>query len=194
MKGLGSKPEENKSKREEAVRCVVSTSCPLDCWDACSILATVEDGEVRSLKGNPANPVTGKGLCTKGLAHMARRNHPERLRTPLVRASDGVGFREATWEEALDLVAEKMEAIRHEGPTTAVLHCTHAGSVGLLKKLESGFFSAYGGVQAGGCGTIGRKAFLSFDTSSSGVAAFTAFSGSAGRGGAAGGLSWTGGG
>ncbi|SCZ79664.1 molybdopterin-dependent oxidoreductase [Acidaminobacter hydrogenoformans] len=132
--------------RNETAERTVSTACPLDCWDACSILATVEKGELISLKGNPVNSVTGKGLCSKGLAHMARRDHPERLRRPLVRRTDGQGFKEVTWEEALDLVAEKLEVIRREGPTTAVLHCTHAGSVGILKKLESRFFSAYGGV------------------------------------------------
>lgn len=133
-------------KKKENEKQVISTACPLDCWDACSILATVEGGVIKSLAGNPANPVTGKALCAKGLAHMARRTHPERLRRPLVRNASGEGFREVSWDEALALVADRLDQIRREGPTTAVLHCAHAGSVGLLKKLESRFFSAYGGV------------------------------------------------
>jgi anaerobic selenocysteine-containing dehydrogenase len=133
-------------KKTENEKQVISTACPLDCWDACSILAEVEDGVIKSLSGNPANPVTGKALCSKGLAHMARRTHPERLRRPLVRDASSEGFREVSWDEALDLVANKLDHIRREGPTTAVMHCAHAGSVGLLKKLEARFFSAYGGV------------------------------------------------
>ncbi|MDK9710698.1 molybdopterin-containing oxidoreductase family protein [Acidaminobacter sp.] len=133
-------------KKTENEKQVISTACPLDCWDACSILAAVEDGVIKSLAGNPANPVTGKALCSKGLAHMARQAHPERLRRPLVRDAAGEGFREVTWDEALDLVAKRLDQIRREGPATAVLHCAHAGSVGLLKKLEARFFSAYGGV------------------------------------------------
>jgi len=133
-------------KKAESDKQVISTACPLDCWDACSILATVEGGLVKSLAGNPANLVTGKALCAKGLAHRTRQVHQSRLRRPLVKNSSGEGFREVDWEEALTLVADKLAKIRLEGPTTAVLHCAHAGSVGLLKKLEARFFSAYGGV------------------------------------------------
>lgn len=133
-------------KKTDKEKQLISTACPLDCWDACSILASVEDGMIKSLAGNPANPVTGKGLCSKGLAHLARRTHPERLRRPLVRDASGDGFRAVSWDEALDLAAKRLDQIRREGPTTAVLHCAHAGSVGLLKKLEARFFSAYGGV------------------------------------------------
>lgn len=42
---------------------------------------------------------------------------PERLKTPLVRSPDGAGFREASWDEALDLVAGRFEHFKREyGP------------------------------------------------------------------------------
>ncbi|MEE9274280.1 MAG: hypothetical protein V3V62_03105, partial [bacterium] len=33
------------------------TICPLDCPDACSLLLTVEEGRVKSLRGDPHHPV-----------------------------------------------------------------------------------------------------------------------------------------
>jgi len=122
----------------------ISTACTLDCWDSCSIKALVEDGQVKKLVGNPNNPVTGRFLCEKGYKHIKMRKGKERLLKPLIREA-GV-LREATWQEALDLVAEKMKHLRKDYPTTALLYISEFGNSGVLKKADLRFFNAYGGV------------------------------------------------
>ena len=58
----------------------------------------------------PGNPLTQGYICHKVKHHARRVYAPERIRTPLVRAGPkGEGrFREASWDEALDLVAERV--------------------------------------------------------------------------------------
>lgn len=122
----------------------VNTACTLDCWDSCSITASVKDNRVVSIAGNSANHVTGSFVCPKGRKHIDMLYHPKRLKTPLVKKSGR--WLPVGWDEVLDLVAEKLELLRSSYPTTALLHCRHGGSTGLLKSIEGRFFNAYGGV------------------------------------------------
>src|SRR5262245_22764535 len=46
-----------------SMREIKRTTCNRDCPDACAILATVEDGRITSLKGDPAHPITQGFLC-----------------------------------------------------------------------------------------------------------------------------------
>ena len=41
----------------------VSTACPLDCPDSCSLAVSLSDGRVVALDGGDANPVTGGFIC-----------------------------------------------------------------------------------------------------------------------------------
>lgn len=125
-------------------RSYVKTACTLDCWDSCSIIAQVEDGEILKLKGDARNPVTGEFLCEKGYNHLKMRKHPERLIKPLIK-EEGV-FKEASWDEALNLVAEKLDKLRKENPTTGLLYISEFGNSGVLKKADQRFFNAFGGV------------------------------------------------
>lgn len=122
----------------------IKTACTLDCWDACAIIATVRDNRILSLSGNPENHITGRTLCRKGKKHMDMLYHPDRLKRPLKRTDSG--WKPVSWEDALDCIAEKMEDLRAEYPTTALMHCYDAGNSGVLKSIDRRFFNAYGGV------------------------------------------------
>ena len=80
-----------------------------DCPDTCSWTATVEDGTVTGVRGNKDHPFTAGHLCIKVNHYEERVYHPDRLLTPLVRTgAKGAGsFREASWDEALGLVARR---------------------------------------------------------------------------------------
>ena len=67
-----------------------------------------------------AFPVNEGSLCRKGWSATALLDHPDRLRTPLVR--EGGRLREAGWDEALDRVAQGIRAIqdRHGRDAVAV--------------------------------------------------------------------------
>jgi predicted molibdopterin-dependent oxidoreductase YjgC len=59
-------------------------------------------------------------LCIKGWAAHEHVTSQDRLTQPLVK--DGDGFKEVTWDEALDLVASRLMAIRDQyGPDSLAL-------------------------------------------------------------------------
>ncbi|MBL8767282.1 MAG: molybdopterin-dependent oxidoreductase, partial [Planctomycetes bacterium] len=107
----------------------VRTSCTRDCPDACGLIATVEDGRVVRLSGDPEHPVTRGFLCYRvGTHYLDRQYSPERLTTPLVR--DGASFRPISWDDALELVASTLARIRDESSAAAILHTQGGGSLG----------------------------------------------------------------
>ena len=113
---------------------VLTTACPLDCPDTCSLSVTVEDGGLVGVGAAPGNPVTAGWICHKVKHHARRVYAPERLTTPLVRTGrKGEGaFRPASWDEALDLVAERISgAVATHGPA-AVLPYVYNSSAGAL--------------------------------------------------------------
>lgn len=120
------------------------TVCNRDCPDACGLIATVEDGKLVALGGDPAHPVTKGFLCTRTSRFPEMQNGPLRLTTPLLRR-DGV-LAPATWEEALGFVADRLLAIRKESGPAAILHYRSGGSLGLLKSVVDLFFELLGPV------------------------------------------------
>ncbi|HUG87055.1 MAG TPA: molybdopterin oxidoreductase family protein [Euzebya sp.] len=92
----------------------VTTHCPYCALD-CGLKLTVEAGTVTGSTKWKGSPLTGGGLCTKGITAWQQVNHVDRLTTPLVRRS-GV-LTPAGWDEALDLAAEGFLRLRDEhGP------------------------------------------------------------------------------
>jgi anaerobic selenocysteine-containing dehydrogenase len=121
------------------------TTCNRDCPDACAIVATIEDGRVVRLAGDPAHPVTQGFLCWRTNHFLPVQYSPERLTTPLLRDSDGV-HRPISWDAALALAAERLETIRRESGPAAIFHYRSGGSLGMLKMLSDWFFELYGPV------------------------------------------------
>jgi len=93
------------------------------CPGGCGIIATVQDG--RLIRVEPDRDVPYGTLCVRGKAAPEVVYSPDRLKTPLVRTGErGEGkFRAASWDEALDLVADRMKEIRDaHGPQAFVYH------------------------------------------------------------------------
>ena len=90
----------------------VHTICPY-CGVGCGLQLEEgdEEGDV-NIKPWFDAPVNEGALCIKGGASTEVVDHEERLKEPLIR--DGDEFREATWEEAFDVVTDEMERIREE--------------------------------------------------------------------------------
>ena len=75
----------------------------------------IHGDRVVSVRGDKNSPVNKGQLCVKGRFGYHFVNHPDRLTVPLIKR-DGV-FVEASWDEALDLVAARFQEIRAEsGP------------------------------------------------------------------------------
>jgi len=109
-------------------------ACPHDCPDTCSLVTTVENGVALRVQGNPEHPHTDGALCTKVSRYTERTYHPERLLHPLVRTGPkGSGqFRRVGWDEALDLIAERLKAIAARDPQ-AVVPYSYAGTMGQVQ-------------------------------------------------------------
>jgi formate dehydrogenase (NADP+) alpha subunit len=87
-----------------------STVCPY-CGTGCRIMLGARGDTVVSARGDTASPVSRGQLCVKGrFGSFEFVSHPDRLTTPLIR-TDGE-FREATWEEALAVVARELGKYR----------------------------------------------------------------------------------
>ncbi len=122
------------------------TTCNRDCPDACGIVATVEDGRVTRLQGEKDHPITRGFLCYRTSRFLDRQYSPDRLTTPLYRRRVTDDFSPIGWDEALDVAAERLTAIRRESGPAAVFHYRSGGSLGLLKHLCDHFFEQFGPV------------------------------------------------
>lgn len=94
----------------------IRTMCPMSCHPTlCGMLVEVEDGRVVGVRGDPDNPDSRGFLCVRGHAARELVGNPRRLLHPLVRARrEGGAWQRASWEAALDLVAERMQAAGRE--------------------------------------------------------------------------------
>jgi predicted molibdopterin-dependent oxidoreductase YjgC len=89
----------------------VLTTCPY-CGVGCGVNLQVLDGQIVGALPSPDHPVSQGGLCIKGWNAHAFIHHEDRLKTPLIRDVKGGDLREATWDEALSVVAEKLGEIK----------------------------------------------------------------------------------
>ena len=91
-----------------------TTPCPY-CACGCSLTIGSKDGEIRRVFSDPEKGPSDGNLCVKGRFGWDFIDHPQRIRTPLLRVNGT--FKEASWEEALRFVVDKLEAIRDQyGP------------------------------------------------------------------------------
>jgi thiosulfate reductase / polysulfide reductase chain A len=101
----------------------IYTVCGM-CTVRCPIMARVESGRIVDLQGNPHVPTMAGGLCPRGAAGRALVADSERPQTPLIReGARGEGrWRSASWDEALDHVADRLQALmKAHGPRTVAL-------------------------------------------------------------------------
>ena len=84
----------------------VKTTC-VYCGTGCGILLGVRGDRVVFVDGDRENPINWGRLCAKGRYGYEFINHPERLKKPLIKKNGK--FVEASWDEALDIVAENFK-------------------------------------------------------------------------------------
>ena len=129
-----------------AEKVLVRTACPLDCPDACSLEVTLTLGRITKIDAAPvdemSNPLTDGWICKKVKHHADRVYSPERIMTPLIRVgAKGSGeFRSATWDEALDLIVEKIKAAIASHGVDSVLPYLYNSSA---PKLEANYLTPH---------------------------------------------------
>jgi formate dehydrogenase major subunit len=115
-------------KRTKTVCTYCGVGCSFDIWTKDRHILKVEPSE---------GPTNGISTCIKGKFGWDFVNSPDRLTTPLIRENGK--FRDATWDEALDLVARRMSEIKAaNGPDALAFisssKCTNEESY-LMQKL-----------------------------------------------------------
>jgi anaerobic selenocysteine-containing dehydrogenase len=111
-------------------------ACPHDCPDTCALVTTVdESGRAVAIAGDPEHPITDGFLCGKVSNYLDRVYAEDRILRPLVRTgAKGSGeFREASWEEAIDVAAAGIERALAAGGGEAVLPYSYMGTQGALQ-------------------------------------------------------------
>jgi anaerobic selenocysteine-containing dehydrogenase len=91
-------------------RRTVHRSCNL-CEASCGLSIEVDGPRVLSIRGDELDPFSRGYVCPKGIALQDLQTDPDRLRRPVRRTSDG-SWEEIGWDAALDLVADRLCAIR----------------------------------------------------------------------------------
>jgi len=103
---------ERKRKWEGAPDSSVATTCPY-CGVGCQLEIGLKDGKIMEVLPLRDNDVNNGQACVKGRFGISEFvQHPDRLTAPLIK-KDG-SFQEASWEEALDLVAGKLSGLKKE--------------------------------------------------------------------------------
>lgn len=91
------------------------------CGTGCGVEVGVSDGRVMAVRGDEASPVNKGLLCVKGYHLPAFLYAEDRLTHPLLR--DGDSWRRIPWDDALDLIAEKLQtALDDHGPESVAMY------------------------------------------------------------------------
>jgi assimilatory nitrate reductase catalytic subunit len=88
---------------------IVPTHCPY-CAVQCGLNLLVEKDHVVGFEPRYDFPVNEGRLCPKGVTAYLQVHHPDRLLFPLIKR-EGM-FHRATWDDALDLVTEKLKDLQ----------------------------------------------------------------------------------
>ncbi|MEY3244503.1 MAG: hypothetical protein RJB20_743 [Pseudomonadota bacterium] len=122
--------------------------CPHDCPDTCSMVYHVKDEKLIAVKGNADHPMTRGGLCVKLNDYEKRHYHPDRLLYPMKRVGPKgtKQFERISWDEALDTIVDKWQAIIKEHGPQAIMPNSYLGNQGLVHGLNGGdaFFARLG--------------------------------------------------
>ena len=95
----------------------VRTVCTY-CGVGCNLNVLRKEGEVKAIEAVEDAEVNQGHACLKGRYAFAYHNHPDRLTTPLVRKQGEL--QPATWDEALDVIAERLNTIKAQHGAQAI--------------------------------------------------------------------------
>ncbi len=121
----------------------IPTFCDICFWK-CGAVATVRDGKLWKIEGNPKDPLSQGRLCPRGTGGIGATFDPDRLRRPLLRAKvrGEEQWNVVSWDEALGFTAEKMKKIAAEYGPEAMGMFSHGLGGNFLKHT----LKAYGAV------------------------------------------------
>lgn len=88
------------------------------CGVGCNLDVSVKNGEILSIQAPYDAAANGGHTCLKGRYAFKFYNHPDRLTSPMIKKNGQ--FEEASWDEAYDFIADKLNAIKAENGPDAI--------------------------------------------------------------------------
>ncbi|MFW9880267.1 MAG: molybdopterin-dependent oxidoreductase, partial [Candidatus Thorarchaeota archaeon] len=124
---------DNNIKSEDNEIKIINTGCCHDCGGRCALKAHVKDGKIIRFETDNAEKPQLRA-CLRGRAYRQKVYHPDRLKYPMRRIGErGEGkFEKISWDEALDIVANKMKEIKEKCGNSSILFVPGAGNQGML--------------------------------------------------------------
>lgn len=130
----------------------VSTLCRM-CDHGCGMDVFVEEGRPVRIKGSQAHPFNKGWLCAKGRSALELFYSPLRLKTPMIRTTEGL--KEASWEEALAYVSEALLRLKERyGPQSLALYYGEGVGHQEIRSYIKRFANLYGSPNFCGVGSI----------------------------------------
>ncbi len=124
----------------------IPTVCGM-CYVRCGIRVLVEGGVVVNVEGDPNSPQNRGTMCAKGKAGVMNMYNPNRIKVPLRRTNPekglyiDPGWKEISWEEALDTITAKLQEVRDD---PKILHIQAWDVIGDTMYWLSLFGTAFG--------------------------------------------------
>ncbi|ABK44139.1 molybdopterin oxidoreductase [Magnetococcus marinus MC-1] len=111
------------------------TTCPLDCPSACALEVTLQQGQLKGIKGDAQHPFTQGVICGKVARYGAVQNGP-RITQPMKRVGPkGLGhFEPISWDEAMQTVVAQLQSRISRYGAETVWPYWYGGSMGLLQR------------------------------------------------------------
>lgn len=119
------------------------TYCEVCFWKCAGWVHKDENGRIKKIIGNDDDPNCNGRFCPRGTGGVGMYTDEDRLKTPLLRIEKNgeQTYREASWDEAFDFIASKMNQIKQEHGAECTALFTHGSGGKYFGKLLKGFGS-----------------------------------------------------
>jgi anaerobic selenocysteine-containing dehydrogenase len=88
------------------------------CEAICGLEIKLEDGRIKSIRGDKQDPISKGHICPKAVALQDIYNDPDRLRIPIKKTPEG--WQKISWNQAFDEVTNELKRIQHKHGKNAV--------------------------------------------------------------------------
>ena len=116
-----------------------------ECGAGCGIVATVREGRVTKLEGNPVDPISAGSICARGQAALQGLYNPDRLAYPMLRG-DGGSLTRISWDDATRLLNDHLGKASKAGKDRVAFFGAPRGPA--LTTIISAFLAAHGSSRA----------------------------------------------
>jgi molybdopterin-containing oxidoreductase family molybdopterin binding subunit len=122
----------------------IPTVCNM-CYNNCTIQVHRVDGVLTKVTGIPDAPPNHGRVCAKSNAQVLTVYSPHRVKKPMLRTNprkgldEDPGWREISWDEALDILAERLKQVREDDPRKLIILSFDGQSYLPIRAFASGF-------------------------------------------------------